>query len=122
MGCILVIDDNSVIRELLRVLLEDAGYTVEEAANGSEGIQIVKEKEVDLMISDVIMPDKGGIEMMIELHQDYPDLKTILITGHVQTDSEAFQNIAKQFGASQIFTKPLDSEAIVKAVKELLPD
>jgi CheY-like chemotaxis protein len=122
MGYILVVDDDPVIRRLLRIELEASGYAVEEASGGSEAIRQIRKGNVDLMVIDIVMPPKGGIETMIELNTEYPDLKTIVITGHFPTESDAFQNIVKQFGASRVFAKPLDMKAFLKALKSLLSD
>ncbi len=122
MGCILVVDDDPVIRRVLRVKLEASGYTVEEASGGSEAIRKIRKGNVDLMVIDIVMPRKGGIETMIELNTEYPDLKTIVITGYFPIESDAFQNIVKQFGASHVFAKPLDMKAFLKALKDLLSD
>ena len=122
MGCILVVDDDPVIRRLLRIELEASGYAVEEASGGSEAIRQIHQGNVDLMVIDSVMPPKGGIETMMELNTEYPDLKTIVITGHFPIESDAFQNIVKQFGAAHVFTKPINMKAFLKALKDLLSD
>jgi DNA-binding response OmpR family regulator len=119
---ILVVDDDVVIQELLRVRLETEGYTVLIGSTGSEGIDVMRKLDIDLMIIDIQMPEKGGIETLMELSKDFPNLRTIVITGHSFLESEAFQNIAKQYGASHIFQKPLDMEEFLAVVRSLVGD
>jgi CheY-like chemotaxis protein len=120
MACILIVDDDLVIRKQLRVWLEDAGYRVCEAAGGSEGISSMRENEIDLLIIDVMMPEKGGIETLMELHQTYPRLKTIVMSGFAPTEADSFKLLAERFGAARIFHKPMDRPLFLKAVSDLL--
>ncbi len=120
MACILIVDDDLVIRKQLRVWLEAGGHRVLEAAGGSEGIRNARENEVDLLILDVMMPDKGGIETLMELHEDFPRLKTIIISGLAPTEADSFKILAERFGADRIFHKPLDRPAFLAAVGTLL--
>jgi len=113
---ILVIDDDSQIRLTLRSILTDVGYDVIEAANGRKGIDLVKTDWVDLVITDIFMPEKEGIETIIELHRDFPHIKIIAISGG---GSEYLQP-ALQLGAMRTFIKPIEKEALLKAVKELI--
>lgn len=120
MACILIVDDDLVIREQLRVWLEDAGHRVLDAGGGSEGIRCMQENQVDLLIIDVMMPDKGGIETLMELHRDFPRLKTIVMSGFAPTEADSFKLLAERFGAARIFHKPLDRPLFLKAVSDLL--
>ena len=76
---VLVIDDEPQIRSMLRLMLERDGYEVGEAPDGVEGIRIYRQNPVDLIISDLIMPNKDGIGMMIELKKEFPDIKIIAV-------------------------------------------
>ena len=69
---ILIIDDETPIRSMVRLILERAGYTVREAQDGIEGIRVFRETPADLIITDLIMPNKDGIGMIIELKKDFP--------------------------------------------------
>ena len=78
---ILVIDDERQICEMLRKKLESVGYAVAEAPNGKVGLKLHKENLFDLIITDIFMPEKEGLETIRELKQDFPQLKIIAITG-----------------------------------------
>jgi CheY-like chemotaxis protein len=121
MACILIVDDDLVIRKQLRVWLENAGHSVLEAAGGGEGIRRLHEAEVDLLILDVMMPDKGGIETLMELHRDFPELKSIVISAFAPTEADSFRILIERFGADRVFGKPLERPAFLEAVRSLLP-
>ncbi len=119
MARILVADDEQNIRLLLRRVLERAGHTVAEAANGNQALELLGRMRFDLVILDVVMPGKGGIETLIEARDDNRDLKVIVISGKVDTTSQAFQNLASHFGASRIVSKPFEPADIIRDVEEL---
>ncbi len=116
---ILVIDDEHMIRIMLRKILEKAGYAVEEAANGNEGIRVFEEKGADVIITDLVMPDKEGIETIMELKKKHPDIRIIAISGGGRAKPENYLAIAKAMGIRHAFAKPVEKEDLLKAVAEL---
>jgi len=120
MATVLVIDDDEMIREVVRRALERAGHEVLEAAEGSEGLSRLRGSAVDLMIVDVMMPKKGGIETLMELRNSRPGMKTIVITGKVDAGSASFKNLIHAFGVKRVFQKPFDLEELVAAVQTIL--
>jgi two-component system response regulator (stage 0 sporulation protein F) len=115
MATILVIDDQAPIRALLRVALEDAGYEVLEASNGRLGLELYRDKPADLIITDVVMPEMNGLELMLELTRSFLNVKVIAISGGLE--SEGTLNVAKLLGARQTFQKPLDMEKLLSDVR-----
>ena len=85
MARILIIDNDVQILNMLRQTLEREGYDVLKASNGKQGIRLHREEPVDLIITDIIMPEKEGIETILELKRDYPDVKIIAISGGGRT-------------------------------------
>jgi len=81
MESILIIDDEAQIRSMIRLILEREGYVVMEAPDGTEGIRQFREKPTDLIITDIIMPNKDGIGMIIELKKEFPGVKIIAMSG-----------------------------------------
>ena len=69
---ILIIDDEIQIREVLRTVLERVGYTVSEAENGVQGLEVYGQGGIDLVVTDIIMPQKGGIDTIMDLRRDFP--------------------------------------------------
>ena len=81
MSRILIIDDDKQMREMLKQTLERAGYAVIEAQNGLEGVAVYREQHVDVVITDLIMPGKDGMETIIELKREFPDVRIIAVSG-----------------------------------------
>ena len=120
MGRVLVIDDEPQIRSMLRMMLERAGHEVEEAPDGIEGIRIYRNNPVDLIISDLIMPNKDGIGMIIELKKEFPDVKIIAMSGGGLNKPEGYLEGAKKLGAQQTLTKPIDRDELLRTVSDIL--
>ncbi|MCK4763931.1 MAG: response regulator [Candidatus Aminicenantes bacterium] len=117
---ILVIDDERQICEMLRKKLESVGYAVAEAPNGKVGLKLHKENLFDLIITDIFMPEKEGLETIRELKQDFPQLKIIAITGGYSSGPEELLNVARMLGADRTFPKPFKLKEIVEAINQLL--
>ena len=122
MARILIIDDESQIRSMLRLMLERAGYEIAEAPDGIEGIRKYRENPADLIITDLIMPNKDGIGMIIDLKKEFPKVKIIAMSGGGVNRPEGYLDGAKKLGATRTLTKPIDREEMLKAVKETLKD
>ena len=109
---ILIIDDDRDMRVALRMMLEHEGHRVREASNGEEGLLIFSQDPTDLVITDVMMPEKDGMETMLALKSDYPDVKIIVMSGK---DKESLP-IAEEFGAAYTLFKPFRQSELVKAL------
>jgi len=120
MPLILVIDDEVQIRALLREMLERAGYEVMDAPDGEEGIRLYRENPADLVITDIIMPKKEGLETIVDLRAEFPEVKIIAISGGGTIGPDSYLQIAEGFGAIRIFTKPFKMEELLAAIQELL--
>ncbi len=120
MACILVVDDDIQMKGMLTEALEIAGYTVEGASNGTEALEMLKEKKFDLAIIDVVMPEKEGIGTMRELRRDYPDLKFFAISGGGRIGPVEYLEVAESLGARRTFVKPFERKEMIKAVNEEL--
>jgi CheY-like chemotaxis protein len=118
---ILIIDDDPNILELYSRLLKKHGYDTIEAKNGKIGMKLYRENPTDLIITDVVMPEKEGIEVIRELRRDFPDAKIVAISGGgIATSGAMCLQIADRLGACRTFTKPISSAELLKAVQELL--
>ncbi|MFQ5774253.1 MAG: response regulator [Kiloniellaceae bacterium] len=120
MACILVVDDEEPVRTTLRQMLEKAGHQIFEAANGEEAIRVFEDLKIDLVITDIIMPEKEGIETIVGLRQTAPDLKIIAISGGGRTGNMDFLQLAKKFGANGVLAKPFAVQAVLDAVNSVL--
>ena len=119
---ILVIDDEVQVRQLLRQILERAGYEVVDASDGKRGIELYRQAPTELIIIDIIMPEKEGVETIIELRRDFPDVKIIAISGGGRLNPKGYLDAAEKFGAARTFSKPFDREELLEVIQELLGD
>ena len=118
---ILVIDDDMQMRQMLTQTLERKGYEVVDAPDGKEGIDLFRQAPTDLVITDIIMPEKEGVETVIELKRDFPDVKIIAISGGSRgIDAKDCLHIIKRLGANCALCKPFDRKELFEAVRELL--
>lgn len=120
MAHILIIDDDKSLREMLRTALELDGHEVEDVSDGFAAIRRYGQNPADLVITDIIMPGKDGIEIIFELHQANPDIKIIALSGGGRIEATSYLGIAEKFGASRTFIKPFDYDELMAAVSELL--
>ena len=114
MAAILVIDDEEPIRSLLRVALENAGHEVRDASNGRRGLALYRERAADVIITDLVMPEMTGLELLLELTRTFLNVKVIAISG---LEREGELNVAKLLGARQTFQKPFEMEKLLSAVR-----
>jgi CheY-like chemotaxis protein len=106
---------------MLRQILEREGYEVEEAGDGKEGIELYRRAPADLIITDVVMPEKDGVEIIRELKRDFPDVRVIAISGGSRTLGAQYCLAAmKALGALYVLTKPFGRKELLEAVHELL--
>jgi CheY-like chemotaxis protein len=120
MARILVFDDEPSILLMIKKMLEKAGYEVEVALNGKEGMELFERNKPDLLITDIIMPEKEGLETIFELRRKYPDLKIIAISGGGRIGPDGYLPGAKLLGANAVFAKPLVPKEFLNTVSELL--
>jgi DNA-binding NtrC family response regulator len=117
---ILVIDDDRLVRSMLRQTLERAGYEVTEAADGNEGIDLYRQQPADVVIMDIIMPEKSGWTAIMELKTEFPEVKIIAISGGGKLGPFSYLMIAKRFGAKHIFKKPVPKQELLDTIADLL--
>jgi DNA-binding response OmpR family regulator len=119
---ILVVEDDYQVRAMLRLTLERLGYEVEEAANGAVACEKFRRRPFDLTITDIVMPEKEGIGTIIELRREFPGAKIIAISGGARGGPDIYLDSAERFGAARTFTKPVDPNKLLLAVRELLSE
>lgn len=119
---ILVVDDEELARFTIREILEAQGHEVDEAENGRIGVEKQKATPFDLIITDIIMPEKEGVEMIIDLRELYPDLKIIAISGGGRTRNLDFLKLSERFGAGKILAKPFTEGQLLGAINELMSE
>ncbi len=117
MPSVLVVDDEDQVRQLIRETLELAGYEVEEARNGKEGLERYRNKSADLVIMDVLMPDQDGLESILILRREFPNSRVIAMTGGSDMIGMLnFLDVAKMLGARRTLQKPFEVKTLLEAV------
>ncbi len=120
MARILLIEDEEISRYAVLQILENAGHEVAEAENGNEGIALQKAQPFDLIVTDIIMPEKEGVETIIELKRDYPALSVIAISAGGRTRNLDFLELAKRSGADKVLAKPFSEQELLQCVDACL--
>ncbi len=115
MATILVIDDQKSLRTVIRIVLERAGHEVTEASNGRLGLAVYREKPADLVITDILMPEMNGLDMILELTRAFLNVKVIAISG--APDTENALGAAKLLGVRHTLHKPFSMDALLKIVQ-----
>lgn len=118
---ILLVDDDESLRRALRRALEHEGYAVAEAGNGREALKQLQEVAVALVITDLIMPDSEGLELIFSLHRTQPTLPIIAMSGGGHWTPEFHLDLARHGGASHVFSKPFAVEDLLCKVREIAP-
>ncbi len=121
MPTVMIVDDEELIRSMIRKSLIRIGYNVLEAENGNEAMKIVGTEHIDMIISDLVMPEKGGIELMMELKNLFPNIKKIAISGKLPTENKSISDLAERFNVDAVFSKPFELFDLLKVVKKLVP-
>jgi DNA-binding response OmpR family regulator len=120
MATVLVVDDEAYIRDLIRKALKDGDYTILEASEGNQAQKILRSTKVDIMIIDLVMPNKGGIETFMETREHNKDIRIIAISGKIRTQNDSIKQLAQQFRVDSVLSKPFDLEELKTTVKELI--
>jgi len=113
-------DDDELLREALRVVLEGAGYEVIEAPDGAAGLRLQREQAADLVLVDIFMPERDGLEVIRALRAEIPQPKIVAMSGGGRTGQIEVLRAAAALGAARILRKPFQPRELVTAVHELL--
>jgi DNA-binding NtrC family response regulator len=116
---VLVIDDEEGLRRMYRELLEERGYRVVTAENGDAGGELFRSEQPAVVILDIIMPEKEGVETMLDLKKHDPAVRVIAISGGGQVEAEEYLRIMRHFGARFTFQKPVGTRELLRAVDSL---
>jgi DNA-binding response OmpR family regulator len=119
---ILVIDDEPTAQDLLKRILVAEGYEVQVASNGQEGLELFRQRPCDLVITDMVMPVKDGLQTILDLRAMVPELPIIAISGGGAISKERYLTVAGYLEKVMTIAKPFSVSAIIAATVELLRD
>lgn len=120
MSKILIIDDDEHIRNLFKRKLDDHGYITITADDGDVGLMLFRKENPDLVLIDIIMPRKEGIEVIREIMAEFPKSKIIAISAGGRGKASEYLDYAYKFGAKKVLEKPIDLDELVSVVEEVL--
>ncbi len=118
MASILVVDDNELVRGLLRTVLEGQGHTISEASQGRAALQYLRRSPVDLVLTDIYMPDCDGLEVIMTLRREFPSIRVIAISGG--SGDRNLLVAARQLGAHEVLEKPINMANLLNSVAAAL--
>jgi CheY-like chemotaxis protein len=111
----LVIDDDDLVRGTIAAMLESAGYLVVQAEDGQQGVQLFQQHPIDLVVTDILMPSKEGIETIVEIRQRNREVRIIAVSGGGAIGATPVLDAARQLGADDVLSKPFSkAELLVK--------
>ncbi len=117
---ILLIDDDENVRTVLALTLKSKGYEVVQAENGRVGVRKFRESPTDLVITDLIMPEKEGLETIQDIRREFPGTRIIAMSGGSPNMRFDFLQIAQAMGALRTLQKPFTMEEFISNVREVL--
>ena len=120
MPSILLIEDDDEFRETLANALTERGYTVTQAEDGEQGVKRFRAAPTDLVITDIVMPNKEGLATVVDLRRDYPKLGIIAMSGGAAHEPALYLKIAGVLGATRTLKKPFDLPTLLTAIEEVL--
>ncbi|MCF0215601.1 MAG: response regulator [Fibrobacteraceae bacterium] len=120
MATILVIDDDQQFNMMMKSALEVKGYTVETAFNGKEAKELYQKKKYDVIVTDIIMPDIDGYEVILDLRRMGMSDRTIAVSGGGRTAADDYLVTAQHFDVAATFNKPVDLAALRAKVEEII--
>ena len=115
---VLIVDDDESLRRILTAILEASGYEGTQASNGKEALSRAETLKADVILTEVVMPEMAGLQMMQEVLQLNPGLKMIAMSGVER--AERYLSVAKSLGAKATLTKPLQVEELLQVLREVL--
>jgi two-component system cell cycle response regulator CpdR len=114
---ILVVDDEEPIRDLLAQVLQKAGHQVLTVANGREATQAIVDGQFDVVITDLLMPERDGLELITEMRRRFPKIRVIAMTGGGHIPREHYLFVAKNLGAHSLLEKPFEQAQLLAAIE-----
>jgi len=120
MANILIVDDDELMRTLFKGMVAEAGHKVTLCETSQEAIQLAEEFKPDLLITDIFIPEQGGLEVIRQVKKILPEIKIIAVSGFAMRQDVDVLELAKRGGADETFQKPVHAQVLVETIKLLL--
>lgn len=122
MPSLLLIEDDDLFRDALARALAEHGYKVIQAPDGEQGVRLFRAAPTDLVITDMVMPNKEGLETVAELRREDPNVGIIAMSGGLAHSAPLYLKLAGAFGANRSLKKPFTLDALLTAIQEVLAE
>jgi CheY-like chemotaxis protein len=116
---ILIVDDEPDVSRLFQLTLEPAGYEVACAADGAQAVRMLAARRFDLVITDLLMPERDGLQLIADLRRTYPNLPILAMSGGGRMSAELYLKMARGFRVEGLLRKPFDTQEILSAVRDV---
>lgn len=122
MPSILLIEDDDAFRDALALALTERGFNVATAVDGEKGAKLFRTAPTDLVLTDIVMPNKEGIALVGELRRDYPTLGIIAMSGGLAHDAPLYLKLAGALGATRTLKKPFSLTTLLGTIEQVLTE
>ena len=119
MARILLVDDNIELLNVMSLVLISAGHQLHAVANGRDAMRSAEKNGFDLVITDIFMPEKDGLEVITALREKFPGIPVLAISGGIRLDALEYLEIARKLGAVQVLSKPFTTAQLLESVGQL---
>ena len=116
MANVLIIDDDETVLETFQIVLSSSGHQLQTASNGALGIEATKTNALDVMVTDVVMPEKDGLEVLMQMRKTHPDTKIVVVSGGGRTSATDYLKMAEVLGADRVLYKPVTATEVSAAI------
>lgn len=120
MANLIIIEDDVAIRTVLGQAMTAAGHTVRLAADGNEGLRLFLDEQADIVLTDLVMPEKEGLATIMELRRKFPQVRIIAMSGGFARNAGLYLQIAERLGAVRVLRKPFRLAELATAIAEVL--
>ncbi|RMH05505.1 MAG: response regulator [Planctomycetota bacterium] len=114
---LLIVEDEPLVRDLLRTRFGGEGYAIHEGEDGRSALRVLERERIDLVLTDIVMPETDGIELLVAIREKWPELPVIVFSAPT---NQLYLEVARRLGADEVIEKPLNLELLSADVKRLL--
>ena len=118
---VLIVDDNADMRSFVRIVLERAGFEAQVAADGESALDLQRAHPVDVLVTDIFMPERDGIELIHQFKSEFPQVKIIAMSGGGQISKRDYLPLVADIGADRVLRKPFAADTLLGMLQDLVP-